>query len=192
MATAPPQGVPVDQAFAGVWLQGLETFPGNARVLVHRGFRGQVALALAKAAIVDGQDRKAQGMQLLDAKQLAREVPAYSVQVEDSGRVFVGCRVPPAMNVLPCFETGGLEFKFLHRLGQAGVPAGGSRLDAKYQFALFVLQHGAADWQADNQHRHAQPDKPAQAPARYKSRRHEGSRTKVKHGFYQMAWAGRH
>ncbi len=122
-------------------------------------------MALAKAAVVDGQHRVTQGVQLLDAKQLASEVPADPVQVEDRRGIGALCRPPPGVDVLPGLEAFRLEFEFLHRARQAAIPTSGAGLDAKHQLAFLVFEHRAAHRQADHQRGHAQQGKPATAQA---------------------------
>ncbi|MNF95408.1 hypothetical protein D3C84_781590 [compost metagenome] len=153
----------IDQALAGVRLHRCEAFPGSSRVFIHTGFRRQIAFALTKPAVVDRQDGIAHGAQLFDAKRLAGEVPAHTVQIEDRRRITTSCRPPPGMQVLPILETGGLDVEFLNVLRQTAIPARRARFDTKQQLALGVLKHAATHRQADNQRGHAQQGQPASA-----------------------------
>ncbi|MNC85018.1 hypothetical protein D3C83_05890 [compost metagenome] len=70
------QRMAINEALCGIGLQLYQPLPGNVRVFVDRRFRGRLTPALSEAAVVDGQHGKAELPQLLDAKQLAGEVPA--------------------------------------------------------------------------------------------------------------------
>ncbi|MNE53538.1 hypothetical protein D3C80_1482720 [compost metagenome] len=132
------------QAFAGIGLQLGKAFPRNAGIFVHRGLGWQVAPALAKATVIHGQHRVAHGMQLLDAEQLAGKVPAHAVQVEHRRGIGAFGRPPPGVQALVIAEAARAQVKLLHVAGQTAEPAGLARFDAEHQFALLVLQHGAA------------------------------------------------
>ncbi|MNP33849.1 hypothetical protein D3C76_1271110 [compost metagenome] len=76
------------------------------------------------------------------------------------------------MQVLPGLEVRGLDVEFLYIPGQAAIPAGGTRFDAKQQFALFVLECAATHGHADDQRGHAQQRQPAQAQTSEQGRGH--------------------
>jgi hypothetical protein len=97
---------------------------------------------------------------------MAGQIPAHTVQIQDGRRVLAFGRPPPAVDIFPGLEAVWLEVELLHTAGQPTEPARCPRLDAKDQFPLFMLQHGAAHWQADDQCAHAQPGQPAAFQAR--------------------------
>ena len=90
----------VDEAPRRIGLLRDQPVPGDVGVLVHRLLRRHVAIALAEAAIVDRQHRKAEVAQLLDAEQLAGQAPARAVQVQHRRRIGLLRRPPPGMDVL--------------------------------------------------------------------------------------------
>ncbi|MNI71651.1 hypothetical protein D3C73_1275340 [compost metagenome] len=175
--------MPVDQALVGVRLHRGKTLPGDASVFIHAGFGGQIPFALTEATVVDGQHRIAHGAQLRDAKRLAREVPAYAVQVEDGRCIAASGRPPPGMQVLPGLEAGGLDIEFLNVLRQAAIPARVARFDAEQQLALFVFERTTTHRQADDQHGHAQQRQPASTQTSEEGSRHRTVQQNVKHGF---------
>ena len=138
------QRVAVDEAPLRVGLALGQILPGHPRVFIHGLFGRQVAVALAETAVVDGQHGKAEVMQLLDAKQLAGQVPARAMQVEHRRRRWIGSRPPPGIDVLGLFAGLDWQAGFDHAIGHAAVPAGRAGHDAKQQLALFLHELAAA------------------------------------------------
>src|SRR6058998_2147217 len=56
--------VPIDESTRGIAFTRHDPVPARTRVRVHRGLRRQVSIALAEAAIIDREYRKAELMQL--------------------------------------------------------------------------------------------------------------------------------
>ncbi|MNP35309.1 hypothetical protein D3C76_1286370 [compost metagenome] len=102
-------------------------------------------------------------MQLLDTEQLASEVPAHAMQIQNGRRIGPFCRPPPGMDVLIALERRGAQFEFLNTAGQAAVPTGNTRFNAKDQLPFFMLKHRAAHRHADNHGGQRQPLQPAKA-----------------------------
>ena len=142
-------------------MQRLQTFPADPCVGVDTAFGWQLAQALAEAAVVDGQHREPQVAQLLETEQMAGEVPAHTVQVEQRGSIGIGRRPPPGVDVLLVAEGRVRQLQFFDAAGQAAEPGRVARLDAKYQFAFLLREHRTADRQANGDHGNQQQAEPA-------------------------------
>src|SRR5215831_19054507 len=89
----------VDEAAVGIGLELGELAPRDRGVFVNRFLRGDVPVAFAEAAVIDREHGEAEVVQLLDAEELAGEVPARAMQIEERRRLLPG-RPPPRMDVL--------------------------------------------------------------------------------------------
>jgi len=141
----------VDEALVRLGLQARQVLPGDQGILIDAALGRQGATALAKAAVVHRQDGKAHGVQLFDAKQLAGQVPARAMQIEQGRGILARCRPPPGVQALIGTQFRRLQLHVLDAGGQAAEPVGCARLDAKHQFALGLFQLGAADRQQQQQ-----------------------------------------
>src|SRR2546428_3987515 len=134
----------VDESQRRVGLELREAVPGRTRVFVDRFLRRQIAIALAEAAIIDRQHRKAESMELFDAIGLTRKIPARAVQIEDGRRVLRRSGPPPGMDALRLAVRFDGEICLLDALRQAVEPARSARDDAEGQLPLFFRQLAAA------------------------------------------------
>ncbi|MCY1536348.1 hypothetical protein D9M68_718040 [compost metagenome] len=169
------QRMAIDKALAGIGLQFAEVRPGDLGILVDRSFRRQRAEALAEAAVVDGQHRKTHGVQLFDAEQLAGQVPARAVQVQQGGRIAPGGGPPPGMDSLLVSERRCAQYPLLDAAGQPVEPVGRARLDAEHQFTFLLLELRAADRQAQRQSQQQGQAEPALAQVVDPGSGHDGS-----------------
>src|SRR3954453_22343708 len=130
----------VDQPTCRVGLLLRKPPPRCERVRIHRFFRRQIAVTLAESAVVNGEYSEPESVQLLDAAELARQIPSRAMKIEHRRRVGMLGRPPPCIELRRVRGGTDRQRYLAHAIRKAAEP---SRLDARWtkrQLALALFE----------------------------------------------------
>src|SRR5438552_3003796 len=171
----PTERMAINEALGGIRLELHKTLPCDTRVFIDRIFGWQAALALAEPAIVDRQYRKPEVAQLLDTKELAGQVPARAVKIQNGRRVRRGRRPPPGVDVLRLASIRNGKSHLLDVGRHSGVPACISGDDAEGKLPLLLGKRSAAgSGQGGRYAQNREKTQPSGAQPSHEAQEHDG------------------